>query len=204
MPPTEPQRRRHCTPEETAAALLVLQAGADRIAAASWPGTLDGLDQPGLYSWWVDGAGADDLTRGLGMPVRAGRIYAGLTGATKWPSGMAGAMTLRKRIGSSHLRGNIGGSTFRQTLAACLRDPLGLEVGRPGRLSKQSEHRLSSWMREHLEVAVHPFSDPDALAHLEDEVLAVLDPPLNLEGLPRSELRARVSALRSDLTRASS
>jgi hypothetical protein len=30
---------------------------------------LGGLQVPGLYSWWVDEAGAADLSRGLGMPV---------------------------------------------------------------------------------------------------------------------------------------
>ena len=60
MPPTEPERRRLCTPAEKEAALLVLEPGAERIAAASWPGVLEGLDQPGLYSWRVDAAGADD------------------------------------------------------------------------------------------------------------------------------------------------
>jgi hypothetical protein len=30
--------------------------------------------RPGLYSWWVDQFGADDLTRGLGLPVERGLI----------------------------------------------------------------------------------------------------------------------------------
>ena len=111
-------------------------------------------------------------------------------------------MSLRKRIGSNHLRGTVRGSTFRRTLAACLRQPLALEVA-PAGLMRESEQRLSQWMRARLEVAVHPFRDRDALAHLEDEVLVALNPPLNLEGLPQTALRARVSELRSDLTRAS-
>ena len=35
-----------------------------------------GLNVPGLYSWWVDAAGADDLTTGLGLPLDSGLIYA--------------------------------------------------------------------------------------------------------------------------------
>jgi Family of unknown function (DUF6884) len=41
-----------------------------------------GLNAPGLYSWWVDAAGADELTTGLGQPLNSGLIYAGLAGAT--------------------------------------------------------------------------------------------------------------------------
>ena len=43
-----------------------------------------GFRLPGLYSWWVDEAGAADISRGLGLPVKAGLIYAGLAGATRY------------------------------------------------------------------------------------------------------------------------
>jgi len=46
-----------------------------------------GFGGPGLYSWWVDDAGARDLTEGLGHPVDSGLIYAGLAGATRSRSG---------------------------------------------------------------------------------------------------------------------
>lgn len=52
-----------------------------------------GLRSPGLYTWWVDGAGADHLTAGLGHPIQAGLIYAGLAGATK-SGGSASSNTL--------------------------------------------------------------------------------------------------------------
>ena len=44
-------------------------------------------------------------------------------------------------------------------------------------------------MSEHLVVAVHPFEERDALADLERRVLAELNPPLNLEGRPASEIQ---------------
>lgn len=53
-----------------------------------------GLKVPGLYSWWVDQPGADDLSRGLQHPPAAGLIYAGLAGATRWPSGSKSTNTL--------------------------------------------------------------------------------------------------------------
>lgn len=40
----------------------------------------DGLQVPGLYSWWADEQGAADLSRGLGLPVVSGLIYAGQAG----------------------------------------------------------------------------------------------------------------------------
>jgi hypothetical protein len=194
------ERRRRCTAEEVAAALAVLEPGT-RIAAADWPADLERLDEPGLYSWWVDTAGARDLQQALEHEISPGRIYAGLTGATKWPSGKAGKMTLRTRIGGNHLGGTINGSTFRRTLAAILRSPLDLCLESPGRLSRDSEKRVSAWMREHLEVAVHPFSERDPLASLEHEVLAVFDPPLNLDGMPSTPIRERIRALRTELGR---
>jgi HB1, ASXL, restriction endonuclease HTH domain len=54
-------------------------------------------------------------------------------------------------------------------------------------------------MQTHLRVAVHPYPDRDALGDLERRVLAALDPPLNLEGMPRTVLRQRLSALRRHL-----
>jgi hypothetical protein len=202
MAPIEPEPRRwRSTQAEVTAALAALEPAAVRIAAADWPGSLVCLDQPGLYSWWVDVTGAHELERGLGMAVSPGRIYAGLTGATKWPSGEVGKMSLRERIGRNHLAGTIRGSTFRRTLAAILREPIGLRLEAPGRLERESERGLSVWMRQRLDVAVHPFPDRDALANLEDEVLAALDPPLNLEGVPPTALRVRLRGLRAELGR---
>jgi hypothetical protein len=51
-------------------------------------------------------------------------------------------------------------------------------------------------MRDHLQVAVHPFSEPDALGDLEHHVLAMLDPPLNLDGMRPTPLREALSRKR--------
>jgi hypothetical protein len=110
--------------------------------------------------------------------VEPGRIYAGQTGGTKWPSGATPSTTLRDRIGSNHLRGRIRASTFRLALAAALRNALPLRPTGPKRLDTDSEDMLSDWIRTHLEVAVHPFEDRDALKDLEHRVLLELDPPL--------------------------
>ena len=187
-------RRRTATDGEFKAAMRALDGKPFRIAARDWPDGLSRLDQPGLYSWWVDEAGAADLSEGLGHQVHTGRIYAGQTGATRWPSGSAGAATLASRIGRNHLRGRIRGSTFRLTLASCRMEPLALVPTSRRLLDPDSEARLSAWMAAHLEVAVFPVVDRDPLADLERRVLTELDPPLNLDGM-------RPSALRSDLSR---
>ena len=185
---------------EVARALAALGGEAHRIRATAWPADLAGLDKPGLYSWWVDAGGAGQLAQGLGMGLAAGLIYAGQTGATKWPSGRTGSMTLRNRLRGNHLRGNITSSTFRRTLAACLREPLGLEVTGPNKLAPASEQALSQWMRERLSVAVHPLGDRDVLGDLEKRVLHALDPPLNLAGPKRTDIRRRLTALRGALS----
>jgi len=190
------KRRRHATNSEVRRALEALEKRPRRVAAIDWPADLRGLDQPGLYSWWVDAPGARALAQGLGQAIKPGRIYAGQTGATKWPSAKTGAMTLGKRIAGNHLNGRIRGSTFRLTLAAILASPERLTSAGPGQLDPDAEQRLSQWMRTHLDVAIHPFRERDALGDLEMHVLDHLDPPLNLEKRPVTAIRLRLTDLR--------
>ena len=105
------------------------------VPASEWPAGLAAAgvtsgDRPGLYAWWVDEAGAADLTRGLApgrdLTVAPGRIHLGQAGATKWPSGRANDDTLGRRIGEVHLGGRVRMSTFRWSLAAILFDQLEL------------------------------------------------------------------------------
>jgi len=187
------------TPADVRAALRALDTAPSCVPACDWPAAAPRIDRPGLYAWWVNAVGAAYLSEGLGQAIAAGRIYAGQAGATKWPSGKAGDATLASRIGSQHLRGRIRASTFRLTLAACLRRPLGLKRLDPLRLETESEEALSFWIAEHLAVAVHPVDDRDPLSDLEHLVLAQLDPPLNLEGMQTTDTRAALSKLRSGL-----
>ena len=84
-------RRCRCTSAEVHRALAALDCEAIRLPAREWPGGLRDLDQPGMYSWWVAPAGAHHLSEGMGYTIAGGRIYAGQTGATKWPSGKRGS-----------------------------------------------------------------------------------------------------------------
>ena len=164
-----------------------------------WPADLSDLDVSGLYSWWTDDAGAAELGEGLDSPIEPGRVYVGQTGATRWPSGIIGRATLRKRISSNHLGGNIRGSTFRLTLAGVLACPLALTLDGPKRLTPEAEARLTEWMCDHLSVAVHRFPERDPLSDLESRVLDTLDPPLNLDGRALTPARTRLAGLRSSV-----
>ena len=171
------------------------------VSARDWPAGVTCLDRPGLYAWCVDAAGAADLARGLGFAVDAGCIYAGLAGATWWPSGKTTDQTLGRRIGQMHLGGKVRMSTFRWTLASLLFDQLEMQVQASMLITPASEQALSEWMREHLCVAVHPYDDRDTLAELEHAVLERLDPPLNLRHMQPTPVRARLTQLRRRISR---
>jgi hypothetical protein len=147
-----------------------------------------GLDGPGLYSWWIDGDGASDLSSGLGENVGQGLIYAGLAGATRSRSGRRSTNTLWGRLQGMHLGSRHEFSTFRWSLGSILATSRGA--------SGIDEGHLTAWMHDHLRVIAVPIDDADALDRLETGVLAVLDPPLNLAKMPKSALRARLTELR--------
>jgi hypothetical protein len=94
-----------------------------------------------MHSWWVDDAGAEDLSRGLGHPVGAGLVYAGLAGVTR-RGGPSSPNTLWGRIVTMHLGRRHEISTLRRSLGSILASALDLpaidEVG------------LTQWMHAHL------------------------------------------------------
>jgi hypothetical protein len=161
--------------------------------------SLRDISRPGLYSWWVDASGAEQVSRGLGATLGPGLTYVGQAGATQWPSGTRRDTTLRTRIAEMHLGKKISFSTLRFTLAACLRQELGLQVAGAKMLTVASEDRLTAWMMIHLEVAAFGYDHVDALDELEQKVLDTIDPPMNLKHRPTSEVRERLRALRSAL-----
>ncbi len=198
---SEPAREAPAWEERDAwTALDDLDVSPTLVQAREWPAGIAGLDRPGLFAFWVDEAGAAELSRGLDLPLEPGRIYAGQAGATKWPSGRSGDDTLGDRI-RIHLTGKVRSSPLRLALASILFDRLELVVPGPMLLLASSEEALSEWMREHLAVAVHPHDDRDSLAGLERAIVERLDSPLNLEHLPQTPARERVAALRRRISR---
>ena len=148
-----------------------------------------GLKTPGMYSWWVDSAGAADLTKGLGHGVEVGLIYAGQAGATRLKSGKKSSNTVWSRIKTMHLGKNHNLSTLRLALGSVLAEARG-EQG-------VNEVQLTAWMMEHLRVVAVAGLDPDLLEGIETEVLRALDPPLNLAKVDtKRPSRVRLSELR--------
>jgi hypothetical protein len=171
------------------------------VPARDWPAGLECQQRSGLYAWWVDEVGAADLSRGLGLTILPGRIFAGQAGATKWPSGKSVDTTLGKSIGQMHLGGRVRISTFRWTLASILFAQLDVQVQGSMLITVSSEAALTDWMREHLSVAVHPHDGRDTLGGLHHALLERLDPPLNLGHMPPTAVRAQVTELRRQISR---
>lgn len=157
------------------------------------------VDTAGLYAWWIDDSGAAALTTTFETPV-AGMIYAGQAGASSSRAGVERSATLSSRIKGNHLGGNVGSSTFRKTLTASLALPLDLTLTKPGRPDRDSNQLVSTWMREHLSIVTVSCPDRSTLAQLEDEVLAIVDPPLNLQGMSATPVRRRLRELRKEIS----
>ena len=183
-------------------ALDDLDASPTLVPASEWPTGAEGLDRPGLFAFWVNAAGAAELSRGLDLPLEAGRIYVGQAGATKWPSGRANDDTLGDRIARAHLTGKVRSSAVRLALASILFVQLDVVVQAAALLQASSEQALSEWMRVHLLVGVHPHDDRDTLSGLEQAVVQRLDPPLNIDDhVPATSVRQRVAVLRKRISR---
>jgi hypothetical protein len=165
----------------------------------------DSLSHPGLYAWWVDETGASDLAEGLKINIMPGLIYVGQAGATRRHSGKRSDATLGERLKKNHLGNAIGSSTLRRTLAASLCEPKGLEPVHADRaaISCDSGTVLTAWMHDHLRVAIYPFDDRDNLEAFEKLVLARMDPPLNLDGMPPTPARTALGRARKVLKEAS-
>jgi hypothetical protein len=84
-------------------------------------------------------------------------------------------------------------STFRLSLGSILAQ----RSNRP----EIEEVALSKWMRDHLRLVAIPVADADNLDSIETQVLRALDPPLNLNEMSRSPVRARLTELRRGFSR---
>lgn len=147
----------------------------------------NGLRCPGLYSWWVEDAGAGDLSVGIEHEIAAGLIYAGLAGATR-KGGATSSNTLWGRITTMHLGKKHEFFTLRRSLGSILAHANGQPT--------IDEARLTLWMYAHLRVVLIPVADAHTLNDLETDILSELDPPLNLAKVGPTPLRQRLSALR--------
>lgn len=154
----------------------------------------------GFYAWWCN---ADRLTDALPaipreerppIPAMWSLLYVGIS-----PSSATSSRNVASRFAKDHVGGNIGGSTFRQSLAALLIDSLDLKPKLGSDRSRLiSEQPLSRWMETACGVT---FARADQPWKLEATVIGQLNPPLNLDRGTHS-FRSEVSARRLALRRA--
>lgn len=150
---------------------------------------------PGLYAIHADADAWEALD--LGAPQDDRPLYVGKS-----------EDSLADRDVKTHFGlGRTGQSTVRRSLAALLRETLGLRgqprnPERPERfanygLSAEHDAMLGTWMAEHLRMAVwpRPVGAP-ALATVEDLVIAHWTPPMNLERNAASPWRTDLKAAR--------
>jgi GIY-YIG catalytic domain len=103
-------------------------------------------------------------------------LYVGI--APKRPSSTGVDRTIATRISKDHRGGNIGGSTFRQSLAALLLAPLGLVAkSGHGRARLVDEKPLSTWIDTNCALTTATTAKPWTI---EDTVIRELRAPLNL------------------------
>lgn len=137
----------------------------------------------GVYGWWfrelplfVDGAGFREC-HGLTL------LYVGISPSRPPQNGRPPSkQNLCERI-RYHYTGNAEGSTLRKTLGCLLADELGIQLRRVGSGKRMTfvhgEQALSAWMANNAYVS---WIVRDSPWQLEDELIAVLDLPLNLQG----------------------
>ena len=137
----------------------------------------------------------------VGIPVKMAKfrgmdiIYTGVAGAS---SG------LRKRITWAHFGDNAGRSTLRLSLGVLMGfKPIPRDASNPNnghtRFVPDEEDRLTDWMKGKLLVYFFPNDDCEAM---EEELIATLNPPLNLMknyNPVNRELRTQISYLRSQV-----
>lgn len=105
--------------------------------------------------------------------------------------------TLQDRI-KYHYTGNAEGSTLRKTLGCLLADDLGIQLRRVGSGNRmtfvEGEQALSGWMAQNAYVSWVIRGRP---WELEDELIAELDLPVNLQGEPEQPVPLRPQGARS-------
>ena len=146
---------------------------------------------PGLYAWWTVPGSIHEVPRCPHPSVPDFDLfYIGIS-----PSNAKSSQNLRKRVAGNHIKGNTGSSTFRLTLAALLFETLGWKPIMTDRavLSREDNRALTDWQHEHLGLTWTVRAEPWTIEH---QVIAALQPPLNLAGNRAHGFASTVSAAR--------
>jgi hypothetical protein len=154
--------------------------------------------KPGFYAWWCHRDGLSKATPAIPFEHRDptnrqwSLLYVGIS-----PNGPRSARNIAIRFAKDHTSGNIGGSTFRQSLAALTMEGLALQPRRGSDRSRLiSEAPLSRWIEDFCGVTFAPVERP---WEIEAEVIRLLNPPLNIDNGThpfRLEVKACRAALR--------
>jgi GIY-YIG catalytic domain-containing protein len=152
----------------------------------------------GVYGWWFRVAPAAFDTSGCHQRNGLILLYTGISPRRPPRNGRAPSKSgLRKRI-QTHYAGNAEGSTLRKTLGCLLADELGIQLRRVGSGNRRTfvhgEQALSSWMAQN---ALVSFVTHDQPWELEDQLIATLDLPLNLEGNSRNRFHPELTRARA-------
>jgi hypothetical protein len=155
---------------------------------------------PGVYGWWfrrtpgaVDTAQCkkrDDLTL----------LYTGISPSRPPTNGKPpSSQSLFHRI-RYHYTGNAEGSTLRKTLGVLLAEELGIQLRRVGSGTRRTfgpagEATLSQWMSENALVSWIVDDEPWVL---EENLIAILDVPLNLQGNSHNLFYPTLKMLRAE------
>jgi len=147
--------------------------------------------QGGVYGWWFRQVPTLVVADGCCQHEALRLLYVGISpnrpaGNGRPPNGQS----LRDRI-KYHYTGNAEGSTLRKTLGCILADELGIQLRRVGSGNRmtfaEGEQKLSAWMAENAHVS---WIVRDRPWELEDDLIAALDLPLNLQGNPRNRFHS--------------
>jgi hypothetical protein len=150
----------------------------------------------GFYAWWCRPAHLEEARPPIPAVLENDNwslLYVGIAPVRPGPR------TLVDRIERDHRKGNIGGSTFRQSLGALLRDHLGLKPKTGSDRSRfLSEVALTKWMDDNVGITTARRDQP---WEVEAEVIAKLGGPLNLDSGThpfKAEVRDARRRLRAD------
>lgn len=140
-------------------------------------------EESGLYAWYF--ADVPDLVPTDGCRQFGDRflLYCGICPRRSYSSGSRETRrTLRKRL-KDHYSGNASGSTLRLSLGCLLSEQLGISLQIMGGSKRKTfgsgEEALSDWMAKNASVTW--MIDPEPWL-LEEELIRLAGPPLNLQG----------------------
>ena len=165
------------------------------VADAQRPADAGGAPaRSGMYAWWMSPRAIPGVSGPPHPAERLELLYVGIA-----PSTAQSRASLRSRVLRQHIGGNIGSSTFRQSLAALLLEQQGWTTrwsGSRQQLTQSHNRALRDWQIRHLRLS---WAEQPRPWEVEEHVITLMQPPLNLAGNASHPLHQRLTALRAQL-----